>query len=466
MLDEEFQAPPLTETQALARTIRAEYEGLPDRPLRQKPFVGRRYERALLLQHAEQAQEGRGGFVLVEGEAGLGKTRLIETLAEGAAWRKIGVAWGRARELARQAPYAPLVEALHAALAGPRATMVAERLHPSVVATITGLLPELAGEQGSGKSLSVGGAINAGAELPPMRENDGQRFNLTAALADLLEALSAIVPSVIILDDVQWADPGLWEAMRALVPRIASWRLLVVLSYRATELRTDLAAWQTLCDLDSALAPPRVSLRGLTPDDCADLARRLGAHIEHSTITALHRQTDGNPLFVQELLAAKDDPRATATLHSVLERRLAQLDALARAALEAGAVLGRAFTYPVWRSVVGSDVLAALPAIEAGRFLEENEDGYIFQHDVMREYVYHAIAPERRRTLHRRAATVLSAATAEPSTLAWHYTQAEDWAEAVRAHREAGDAAARIYAYNPALGHYSQALELLASGWQ
>lgn len=441
-LDDELKIEPLAETRALADSIRSDAERQADREdeTRRSAFVGRRRERALLLQLAEEAQAGRGGLVLVEGEPGIGKTRLLHAFAEGALWRGIQVAWGRARELEGATPYAPLDEALQSIFAGPRIDQIRSRLSPAAVETLGGILPRLQTQKAG---------------------DSGAHPDLPAAIAEALKVVAGVTPHVLIFDDVQWAGPEFWGVVTALASQLAGERLLVVLCYRSEEARGDSTAWRALRDLDRDFAPPRVALGGLTADECAELARGFGGAVDGETALALHRRSGGNPLFVQETVSQGEVE--TASLHALIERRLAGLAPESRGALEAGAVLGREFTHGAWQSLHGPALLVQIPLLIAARFVEESEQGYRFAHDLVRERVYEAIAPDRLRALHRAAGEMLQRERAEPAALAWHFERAEAWPEAVRYHREAGDRAAGAYAYTLALEHYRQALSLLSS---
>lgn len=436
LLDQELGLPPMRETRALADAIRAEASIVPHRP--DLPFVGRRAERAQLLRLAEEAQAGRGGLVLVEGEPGMGKTRLLKALADGAQWRGLQVVWGTPRELGATKLYAPLDEAFADACAGPRIEQVRPHLSPASVEVLASLVPRL----------------RAG-PTPPLPTPP----EWSDALAEGISALADLAPQVLICDDVQWAGAGFWSVLARIAPTLDTRRLLVVLSYRDAELRANPPAWLALRALDTEFAPSRLTLAGLPPHECAEMARLLGHPAASDIVTQLYTRTRGNPLFVRELLL---QPAAGAeSFAALLERRLSALTPEARAALEAGAVLGREFAHGPWQALVGERLLATLPHLLAGRFLEETEHGYAFQHDLTREYVYGSIPPERRRDVHRRAGDVLAREHAEPDTLAWHFEQGEAWPEAVRYSREAGDRAASVFAYDAALAHYQRAQKFL-----
>lgn len=434
-LTDELGAEPAPETRALAESIRAERGAQVAAP---KPFVGRRPERARLLELAERAQEGHGGFVLLEGEAGIGKTRLLEMAEEAAAWRGMTVNWGRARELTGITPYSPLDQVLRAACAGPRVEQLRQRLALPFAEALAGLEPRLRARP----------AVKL-AEIPPLAE----------ALAEGLCALAEIAPRLIILDDAQWADDSIWDALWKLAPRLEAQRMLVVISYRADELRAQTRAWNFLRGLDRESAQPRIALRGLSAAECEELSRLLGQPLDESAARDLQQRANGNPLLAQAVLqTGQAGPSSYAELFA---RRLARLPRETRAALEAGAVLGREFTHGAWQSLAGEAALDAILTISSEGFIHETENGYLFEHDLAREAVYAAIEKERLRDLHRRAGETLMKERAEPGVLAWHFERGEEWATAARYFREAGARAANAFAYEAAIEYCKSALQIL-----
>ncbi|MBI4789260.1 MAG: AAA family ATPase [Chloroflexi bacterium] len=175
-LNDELNVLPLPETRAMAAAIRHEYDTAADKSI--KPFVGRRRERAQLIQQADHAQAGRGGIMLVEGEPGIGKTRLLEEFAQGAQWRGLTVVWGRARQLSATRPCSPVDQALSNALTGPRADQVRARVEPPVAQAAAYLAPRLQTD-----------AAMPLTDSPP---------DLPLAAAAILRALAQITPHVLL----------------------------------------------------------------------------------------------------------------------------------------------------------------------------------------------------------------------------------------------------------------------------
>jgi DNA-binding SARP family transcriptional activator len=454
---DELHAGPSLALKALAESIRAEYEALADKSAVRQVFVGRRHERALLVQLADQALAGRGAIVFVEGETGVGKTRLLEAASQSMEWRGFALAWGRARMMNAATPCAPLDEALQNALAGPRADQLRarliERVSMPVMDALATLIPRLRAAPGAGGGAS-GGRLS-GAALPKSKSD----ADLFAGLAECLLQLALLKPQVIFIDDAQWAEASFWATLQCLAPLIAQQPLLLVISYRGEEIRQHEQAWTALRELDRQYNLPRVVLSGLSAAECLDLAREMGYSFDAGDIEDIHQRTRGYPLFVMEWLQQPE--RAITTFQSSLEKRCAELAPSALQVLQAGAVLGREFGHGAWQAVAGADVLMAIPRLVAGRFIQETEHGYVFQHDLIHQYIYDAIAPPRKIALHERVARVMGREHADPAIVAWHFEQAQQFGEALHYWCEAGDRAALALAHHSALEHYTRAFQLL-----
>ena len=446
LLNDELGVAPVAETRALAESIQGDYEARRAGKTYHPAYVGRRQERAALLRAVDKASQGHGGLVLVEGEPGVGKTRLLETVAEGASWRGVTVAWGKATEFSAATPYAPLDEALQNVISGSRAAHLNARLSPVVFDALVAIAPGIGGRRPTTHS-----ALQS-STAPP---------DLPAALQKVLTALAEIVPLVIILDDVQWAGPAFWKLL-SFATHLNHSAVLIILSYRSEALRTDPTAWLALQDIDLKIAPLRLNLSGLEKNACDDLARELGHTLSPEQLEAFHAITRGNPLYIQEALVAQPAfNRLPPSLTRLFERRFAALSSAGRSAVEIAAVLGREFSHGVWQAAGGRDIVAAIPELLASRLIEETPHSYQFQHDLTRQQVYQAIEADRLRRLHLQIANVLSVEHAVPEVLAWHYEQGAAWELAVRYHRLAGDRAAQAYAYQAALEHYEQGVALL-----
>jgi DNA-binding SARP family transcriptional activator len=195
-----------------ARPMIAPYLERPD----QVPLVGRQKELAELLHQVESAVAGNGGLIIIYGEAGVGKSRLLRELALNVQWRGLHMVWGRCYELATPLPYLPLVEALRASLTA----LNDSDLKLLWRAELSRLLPELAVEAG----------------LPPPLSPEEEKHRLLEAITRAFIALAERAPHLVLLEDVHWMDPASLEVLYYLLPRLVETRLLFVGTVRPEEL--------------------------------------------------------------------------------------------------------------------------------------------------------------------------------------------------------------------------------------
>ncbi len=446
-----------------ARRLPAPFLETPDRI----PLVGRRRELAELLRQAEGAAHGSGGLVILYGEAGVGKTRLLRELAENAAWRGMRTAWGRCYELAAPPAYQPLLEALRAGLPALEAL-----LSPLWRGELSRLLPEL-----------------AGTEAPALTPEE-ERRRLLEAIARGFMALAESAPHLVLLEDAQWMDLASMEALRYLLPRLGESALLVVVSVRGEELVGRAA--EAIAAIENTRLARRLELRRFDLAESGELLRRaLGLEQPAPLFSArLYDETEGSPFFLLEALRAlledgllyRDAAGAWTTpwddstadyaemplppgVVQVIFRRLERLPPAPAAALNTAAVIGREVNFGLWLAANGSEekeLLAAGDELVAHGLLRAGTGGadYTFAHDLIRRVAYQRLTAPHRRSLHRRVAEALARLPpGEPAALAYHWTQAEVWDRALEYQEQAGDRARACYAHAAAAAHYTRALE-------
>ncbi|MBN1485820.1 MAG: AAA family ATPase [Chloroflexia bacterium] len=485
-LAEELDVEPSASTQALAAEIAAQAEiakhpHLPIAPRRpplvlleqpdQIPLVGRRRERAELNRLLKLAQAGQGGLVLLSGETGMGKTRLAQEVARDAAWRGLGVFWGHSCELAAPPPYQPLLEVLHEVDLCP--------------------LPEVWRRE-------LGRLLPALAPAPPLLlEAEQEKGRLLEALARAFLALGHSSPHLVILEDVHWMDPASFEALRLLLPRLPRSHLLLLATFRPEGLAEQSQAGQSLASLQATRIPQRLELEPLREAETAVLIQRvlqIGRPAPRFS-QSLYRRTAGNPFFVTETLWALleqgllyfdergkwrtpwDEPTAddaqvpiAANVAQSIRQRLARLEPAQWMLLGAAAVIGRRVEFDLWTVVIGegegSVLAAAGELVRRGLLLEMSAPpGYCFAHETIRQVVYEALSPVRRRNWHRRVAEALEGRRPlQVEALARHTRLGQCWPQAVRYARQAGERAQAIYANQQALQHLEQADRWLADG--
>ncbi|MBK7893706.1 MAG: tetratricopeptide repeat protein [Anaerolineaceae bacterium] len=458
LLADELHLAPAPATQQLAQQLQTEWE-LQKQALvepNQTPFVGRVAERNQLLARLDEAHAGRGGLVILLGEAGIGKTRLLESLAQSANWRGWQVAWGTGEEFALPAPYAPLIAALTMALPQPRVQQLMRLVPGWWLAFLARLLPDLTNQ----------------IKLPHLPEGatDQAEADLPRALQAVFSGLQQIAPHLLLLDDVQWADPAIWPLLTALQPALNELSLLIVLSGRTNSLKQQAGALQAIRAWEQTGATV-LHLEGLPPNSLADLAKASGKErLSTADLAHLHRVSGGNPLLALNVLGQAEPITAVAhpQLLNMQRRRLAALDDATLLGLQAAAILGYRFDYALWESVITGIGESELPVLagelEQRRFLVLESQGYRFPHDTLRACVYEDIPTHRRQMLHQRA--LVACAEFEPKatqSLLNHAVQGGvDTAVARYAHQAGQEALAR-FAYREAIAHFSQAIETAAA---
>jgi tetratricopeptide (TPR) repeat protein len=420
------------------------------------------------MRHLDRLQgRGSGAVVLLAGEPGIGKTTLLELLEAEAQARRVAVFVGRSPAATGAPslwPWTQVVEAVAAtlddhALQGACAGAARRVVH---------LSPAL-GER-------------IGHPLPITGDNpQTMRFLLYEAVSAFLRQASA-GPTLLLLDDLHWADPPSLELLSYLTPSLAGRELLVVAAFR------DLPAERTP-ELDATLATlsredtvDEMVLRGLDSHEVAELWSHLrqDAADESATddalVSLLHERTGGNPFFVRQLGhllledAANDGAALSTTVPSgvrhVISSRLRELSEQATRLLEAAALLGREFDLRVAAGVAAMTVEDALDACdEAGRhgLLDSHDAGYHFVHALVQEAVVEALPPGRTARLHAAALTELERVGAPVDRLADHSWRARDLvgSRGVAHHRAAAQAAMSVFAYERAELYLRRALDLV-----
>ncbi len=433
------------------------------------PLVGRGAELQELNRCWQEARAGRRGATVLVGEPGIGKTRLAAEFCRGAYAGGALVLLGRCYEESL-VPYQSFVEALRHYVS--ESPLDEVRLHVGPHrATLVRLVPELA-EPGAQASTSQTGES-------PARD----QFLLFESVASLLRAVAVERPLILVLDDLHWADGPTLLLLRHLVRATEGVPLLILATYRETEVDEAHPLGQALAELRRARALHTVALRGLGQQDVAELiSSQAGGAAPATVARSIVDRTQGNPFFVEELLREvgsdgdfKDAlSRIPETVKDLLLRRLRRLDDDAKRILTYAAVTGREFDLDVLEPVAGMPadrVAEILESAIAGHIVEESTSSighYSFAHALIRETIYEQLSLTRRAQLHRQIGRALEdlvgdRAREQLGALAYHFSAAGDIAEAYRYHAAAADAAQRVYAVEAALSHYTDALEAAAA---
>ncbi len=427
------------------------------------PLVGRSRERILLEQHL--AAEGPP-VLLLAGEPGIGKSRLLHEARRQAVEQGLTVLAGGCQRRGGQESYAPVLEALEHYL------QVQEPVHLRSMlrgcAWLVRLLPELA---------ELGIEPLPAWSLPPDQE---QRL-LFKAVGHFLRNVAGPAGTLLVLDDLQWAGAEALDLLAALVRANPEASLRVIGAYRETEVPPHAPLAGLLDDLAQAGLGRRLSLGPLSAAEAADLLAGLLVGQEPAADalqTRILQRAGGVPFFLVSCAQAarlRTDAMSDAVpwdvAHSV-RRRVTALSQETHELLGMAAVMGRLVPIGLLVAVAArpeDEVLSAIDAACRGRLLEEvpGEHAYRFAHDVIREVIEADLGLARRAVLHRQIGAALEQMASQPPAeeVAYHYAQTPDDERAAYWLERAGDRAAVVYSMETALGHYRAARErLVAAG--
>ncbi|MFL6101038.1 MAG: ATP-binding protein, partial [Actinomycetales bacterium] len=401
----------------------------------------------------------QGAAVLLGGDAGLGKTRLLLELrnrAVGAGWR---VAVGHCLDFGDSAlPYLPFSE-LFGSIARDEPA-VADALiaaQPALARLMPGHRMIDAADRGSTDATTSDGADRLG------------RGDLIDAVHAALSQLAEERPLLVLVEDIHWADQSTRDLLTMLFTRPPAGPVAIVASYRTDDLhrrhplRATAAEWARLPQIS------RMTLRPLSSKEVRTLVRALHpGPIPEMEVRRIVARAEGNAFFTEELVAAAGDGgRMIPTdLADLLLVRLDRLDDTTRQIVRAAAVAGRRVSHDLLAAVVGDDTdfdATLRPAVDANILLPVR-DGYAFRHALLAEAVYGDLLPGERVRWHTAYVAALSApgAIATAAELAGHARAAHDLPVALRASIQAGDEAMSVGGPDEAAAHYEAALEILA----
>ena len=488
ILDRELGVAPLAETTDLAEAIRAgqlterrevgtqvtdamaagqppatrQMEDTRPQGKRQAPLIGRGREFQALVETLAVVGP-RGRLLVIEGEAGIGKTRLATAVADSARARGGTVLEARAYAGEEAIPLSVIAELLRTGMSLPDTPARLATVEPGALAELTRLLP-------------VPGV------RPGTRPLEGDPFGRVRFFEAMGSALVALVrgtePGVVWIDDVHLADSSTLEFLGYLARRLPDHPIGLQVTWRAEELEPGVRE-QVLEVASEAGLVTTVSLGRLDRSDVAILADAiLGESASAERVDALFEGSEGLPLYVVEALAEPDSSRVAAPggVNALLQARVAALSEVGRQVLAAAAVIGRSFDPALVQAASGrsdDETVAALE--ELGRRGLVREIGTVtpddlrldFTHGRIRDVAYDGLSLARRRLLHARVATALTRSLASTpgggdrwSLIAQHETLAGRTEAAAEAHRRAGDHARSVFANDEARLHLEAALAL------
>jgi len=395
-------------------------------------LVGRERERtALLTAYRDASREAT--VVLVGGEAGMGKTRLVREFTSGLGASARTVAGGCTDLGADGPPFGAFVTALRRIVRAMGVPAAADLLPGGGRRGLARLLPELGEDDGD-------------------PDRDLGRARLFEEILLLLEGSATDRPLVVVLEDLHWADRSTGELLAFLAQNLSGPGLLLLGTYRPDEIVATHPLWPLVTRAENVR---RVTLTGLGRDEVAQqVAALLGRDPDEPQVDRIFRRSEGNPLFVEAVVNAGDAPAES--LRELLRTDVERLPEPSRRIVHAAAVAASPVEHGLLAALTRMGDLEfedALRPLVRRRFLEVVEGGYAFRRDLIRETVYDGLLPGERVRLHRRCAEAISAdrrlvpADRGPVEIAMHWYAAGEDARAAEAAWQAAESARRAYAY-------------------
>lgn len=457
-------------------------------------LVGRVTELTELREWWHRARQGHGHGILLSGEPGAGKTRLAREITTQAAVDGAVVLIGGCYEYEATTPYLPFVEAFR--------KWVRERDDAALHAL---------GEQATPMSRlapEIESRIGPFPERPPLQPHE-ERLLFFDAVAQVFSQLARERGLLFFTDDLHWADRGTLWLLGHLLRQLRNERVLIVGAYRETELDRAHPLASALVDWNRERIVNRIVLRRFdSVETSAQLAALLGESVSSDFGQAVHRETEGNPFFVEEVLKALIEQGSVRresgrwkrcelseliipqSVKEAIGHRLNRIGKESNEVLRAAAVLGKVFTFKELMTTVGDKsedaVLDVLDEAACAQLIAAGSgDSFTFTHDKIREVLYEELNPIRRRRLHRLAAeglerrregfgetwsenfqrldAVLEDSRCAVERLAYHYIQAGNYERGLVYAKRAAAEAQRLFAFEEAIAAFGRARECAES---
>ncbi len=438
------------------------------------PFLIGRQSHISVLQHLlEQALSGAGQVIVIAGEAGIGKSRLVREVKASAAPAGMRILQGTFFEPDRSLPYAALLDLFRRAFVACSPAEIARDVG-SAGPELVKLLPELA--------LSLPEL----APTPPL-EPEQEKRRLIETLAQCFVRISATQPLLVVIEDLHWSDETSLEFLLSLSRRIAGHPLLLLMTYRSDEVHASLR--HLLAQLDRERLASEITLDTLDRSEVEAMIRaifQLQRSLPADVLDALYRLTEGNPFFLEETLKAlvvagdvfaregvwerkpPGEIHIPRSIHDAVQRRVQQLTPAARELLEIASVAGQRFDAALLQALTNTDEHAVLQLVKeliaAQLMVEVSAEEVAFRHALTRQAIYSELLARERKSLHRSIAETLErlyAASTDThlAELAYHTYEAGLWERALDYAQRVGERSLALYAPRAAIEQFTRALD-------
>lgn len=432
------------------------------------PFVGRRAELDWLSAAFAAVQQGNGRFLIIQGESGVGKTRLMHEWLDtvDAAVTRLR---GQGHEFESMIPYSPLAQALRAAAPG-AIPWTLFRPPPSWLPALLPLLPDLPHYVPGAEAVDAAAA---------------RQHHLIESVSNFVLTLARERPVVFYIDNLHWVDKPTWNFLAYLARRAGESRLLIVGAIRVEDLPAE--RMTLIRKLQRHRLLETLTLQRLSQADTYALVRQLmdDPELEPLFLRRIYEETEGNPFFIIETIRAVREAGGDWTqsvptdasgqrpffaiplqVQAVIESRLDKLGEASRAALGVAAAIGREFSFGLLQAVSRYETETLLNALDewlARGLVRETPDGYDFTHEKLSQVAYQRLSRARRQWIHLQIGNYLAAQedAADPAQLAHHYYLSSEPARALPYLAQAGERALSVRSYGEAREFGLRAIGLL-----
>ncbi|UCG70686.1 MAG: tetratricopeptide repeat protein [Thermoplasmata archaeon] len=481
-------------------------------------FVDREKELEALKGHLEESILGKGRLVFVIGEAGIGKSRLIDELVVYANSKDVMTLKGRCLYEENSEPYLPFIDAFGKYISGRKHDEqgdFGEDTHTSEDYFSMGLVGIAAGSAesqdtmdlpyGTMEDLAPTGLLLMGDEDAEKQSPEIKKINLQQERTRLFEALSQLVidisenePLLLILDDLQWADDGSLQLLHYIARNILNSRVMICGAYRPEDIENIRSETYPLSKILRRMRPEKlfseIRLDRFNEKSTTSMIESLlkKEDIPDAFVRRLYNESEGNPFFIEEVVKSlineglidledyawkmKFDPskiNLPGTSRDVIGRRIDRLDEGTKAILGYASVIGNQFTFEILHRISEKseeELIDSIDALIAASIIQEDkaskDERYRFDHTQIREVIYKSMNRSRRRLMHKRISYILEELNKKRLddivyNLAHHFYEGKDYKKTLIYAIKAGEKATSAFAPEDALSYYNMALEAL-----